>query len=70
MTIRTEGREEALRAEGAEQERRAILAIVEQHLRLVAHGHGADGSRVLEHLLGELEARDQAAGSTPPSATQ
>jgi hypothetical protein len=47
------------RHEGARQERRAILAIVEQHLRQVTHGHGADGARVLQHLLLELEARDR-----------
>jgi hypothetical protein len=52
---------ERLRQEGAEAERIAIIGIVERHMRLVAHGHGADGAQVLQHLLVELEEREHAA---------
>ncbi|CAN5798398.1 hypothetical protein BH23GEM8_BH23GEM8_00200 [soil metagenome] len=52
---------ERLRREGAEAERVAIIGIVERHMRLVAHGHGADGAQVLQHLLVELEEREHAA---------
>ncbi|MBA2668933.1 MAG: hypothetical protein H0U67_01010 [Gemmatimonadetes bacterium] len=52
---------ERLRREGAEAERVAIIGIVERHMRLVAHGHGADGAQVLQHLLVELEERERAA---------
>lgn len=54
------GSEGERRREGAAEERRAIIGIVERHLRLLAHGHGADGATVLEHLLSELEKRDRA----------
>ncbi|CAN5775014.1 hypothetical protein BH23GEM6_BH23GEM6_21130 [soil metagenome] len=47
-----------LRREGADAERSAIIAIVERHIRLLAHGHGANGAQVLQHLLSELEDRD------------
>jgi hypothetical protein len=58
----TDDRErERLRREGADAERVAIIGIVERHMRLVAHGHGADGAQVLQHLLVELEEREHAA---------
>lgn len=50
--------EERARAEGAAAERAAILRIVERHLRLLAHGHGAGGAQVLQHLLDELRQRE------------
>jgi hypothetical protein len=53
------------RREGAEEERIAIIRIVERHMRLVSHGHGADGAQVLQHLLNELEERDRSARETP-----
>jgi hypothetical protein len=51
------------RRESADQERSAIIGIVERHMRLVTHGHGADGAQVLQHLLTELEERDRSARS-------
>jgi hypothetical protein len=61
----SEERATELRAEGARGERHAILALVESHLRLHAHGHGADGAAVLEHLMAELEERERRAGEGP-----
>lgn len=55
----SEERELEVRRSAAREERRVILAIVERHLRLQAHGHGADGASVLQHLLAELEERDR-----------
>jgi hypothetical protein len=53
--------EARMRREGADEERAAIIGIVERHMRLVAHGHGADGAQLLQHLLVELEERDRLA---------
>jgi len=47
------------RREGAEEERRTIISIVERHIRMLAHGHGANGAQVLQQLLSELEERDR-----------
>lgn len=53
--------EDGIRRDAAEEERVAIIRIVERHMRLVSHGHGADGAQVLQHLLNELEERDRLA---------
>ncbi len=53
--------EDSVRREAAAEERVAIIRIVERYMRLVSHGHGADGAQVLQHLLNELEERDRLA---------
>jgi hypothetical protein len=53
--------EDSARHEAAAEERVAIIRMVERHMRLVSHGHGADGAQVLQHLLNELEERDRLA---------
>lgn len=52
----------AARAAGAAEERSAILAIVEHWLRQLAHGHGANGAQVLQHVADEIQRRGQQDG--------
>lgn len=59
MTV-TAADAETLRREAAAEEREAILAILERHARLLAHGHGATGAQVLQRLADEIERRGSA----------
>jgi hypothetical protein len=61
MSMDPEESADRIRLQGERVERRAIIAIVERHIRLLAHGHGANGAQVLQHLLSELEDRDRMA---------
>jgi hypothetical protein len=47
-----------LRAEGAADERAAIVAILERYMRHLAHGHGATGLQVLDQILQEIQQRE------------
>lgn len=58
MHGRTELQEE--RRRGADEERRAILGIIERYIRQLAHGHGATGPGVLQQLVDEIERRGEA----------
>lgn len=51
---------DTLRARAAAEERAAILAIIEHAMRQLAHGHGATGAQVLEHVAEEIQRRGQA----------
>ena len=48
----------AIRAEGAAEERAAILAIVERCIRQLSHGHGVTGAQVLQQVADEIARRD------------
>jgi hypothetical protein len=48
-----------LRAEGAAEERAAILAIIERCMRRLVHGHGATGLQALDQIIQEIQDRDQ-----------
>lgn len=48
---------DALRREGAEEEREAILRIIEAYARQLAHGHGATGAQVLQHIADHIQKR-------------
>ncbi|HEV2146430.1 MAG TPA: hypothetical protein VGR37_03350 [Longimicrobiaceae bacterium] len=49
----------AVRAQAAAEERSAILEIVEHWMRHLAHGHGANGAQVLQHVADEIQRRGQ-----------
>jgi hypothetical protein len=48
---------EACRAEAAAAERDAILAIIERHLRHLAHGHGVSGAQALQGIVEDIRQR-------------
>jgi hypothetical protein len=48
---------ERCRAEAAATERDAILAIIERHLRHLAHGHGVTGAQALEGIVEDIRQR-------------
>jgi hypothetical protein len=52
-----------LRAEGAAEERAAILAIIERSMRQLVHGHGATGLQALDQILQEIQDRESLGGS-------
>lgn len=41
----------------ATQERQAILRIIEEHARRLAHGHGATGAQILQQVADAIERR-------------
>jgi hypothetical protein len=47
----------AIRAEGAAEERSAILEIIERAMRQLTHGHGAGGAQVLHQIVEEIRSR-------------
>jgi hypothetical protein len=51
---------DTIRREAADDERAAILAILERHARLLSHGHGATGAQALQRLAEEIERRGRA----------
>jgi hypothetical protein len=61
---------ERARSEAAEQERGAILAIIERYSRHLSHGHGVTGAHVLQHIIEEIEKRQvrQAGDAEEPTA--
>jgi hypothetical protein len=48
---------EGCRAEAAAAERDAILAIIERHLRHLAHGHGVSGAQALQGIVEDIRQR-------------
>lgn len=54
---------QALRAEGAAEERAEILAIIERYIRQLSHGHGVTGAQVLQQLADEVARRDRRPGA-------
>ena len=54
---------QAARAQGAAEERIAILEIIERYTRQLSHGHGVSGGQVLQHIADEILRRDE-----PPAA--
>lgn len=51
---------DALRRAAAEEERQAILLIIEGYARQLAHGHGATGAQVLQRIADDIQMRGQA----------
>lgn len=47
----------AARAAGAAEERDAIIAILEQNMRQLSHGHGVSGAQVLQRIADEIDRR-------------
>lgn len=52
-----EGDPEMLRKRAAAEERQAILRIIEEHARRLAHGHGATGAQILQQVADAIERR-------------
>lgn len=48
---------EAVRRAAAEEERQAILLIIEGYARQLAHGHGATGAQVLQRIADDIQKR-------------
>lgn len=48
---------DAVRRKAAEEERTAILRIIEDHARRLAHGHGATGAQVLQQVADAIQDR-------------
>ena len=51
---------DAVRRAAAEEERQAILLIIEGYARQLAHGHGATGAQVLQRIADDIQMRGQA----------
>lgn len=45
------------RRAAAEEERQAILLIIEGYARQLAHGHGATGAQVLQRIADDIQKR-------------
>lgn len=46
-----------IRKQAAAQERQAILQIIEEHARRLAHGHGTTGAQILQQVADAIERR-------------
>lgn len=51
---------DAVRCAAAEEERQAILLIIEGYARQLAHGHGATGAQVLQRIADDIQKRSGA----------
>jgi hypothetical protein len=50
---------EEIRADAAAEERAAVLEIIERYARHLAHGHGANGARILDLICHEVRRRGE-----------
>lgn len=48
-----------VRRAAAEDERQAILLIIEGYARQLAHGHGATGAQVLQRIADDIQKRSE-----------
>jgi hypothetical protein len=59
---------DAIRADAAAEERAAVVAIIEAHMRQLSHGHGATGAQVLQHILEVVLQREADSRRRPSDA--
>lgn len=50
---------ESIRRQAAEDERAAILEIIERYSRHLSHGHGVSGAQVLQQIVDEIHGRNE-----------